>query len=361
MKIYKNFSLKKYNSFGVEVKTLWFIECKSICDIDAILKDERFKNIPVFILGNGNNILFTKDFNGLIIKIKIKEKKIFKENKKYVWLEVGAGEDWMKSLKYIIDNNWGGAENLAHIPSSLGGAVVQNMSAYGHNFRDIVDVVETIEIKSFCKKKFNNKECKFRYHGSIFNKEEKNKYIITKVILKLNKKPKLSLNYSSRHSNKDALLKELKTVSGKPYTIKDIYRAVTNIRKRKLPNFNTQGTVGSVFLNPIISQKQLNDLKKKIPDLQIYPANDTLYVSKNKESELIEKSNQVKVAGAWLLDEIGWAGKKIGHCYTPSNQAYFLCTDKKASGQEILKVIKKMQRDFKKVYGFELEHEVVIM
>lgn len=344
MLIKNDYSLKKNNTFQINAKAKYFIEIENEKDILKIVNNAEFKNIPKFILGNGSNTLFTKNFDGIIIKPAILGKRIINETKNNILLEIGSGENWHKIVNFSVNNNWGGIENLALIPGTVGAAPVQNISAYGQNFSDVFDSLNAINLETGKLKKFSFAECEFGYRNSIFKKRLKNKYLITKIRLWLSKNPQIKSSYYQIGISHNSLKDELEKIAAKPYTIKDIYNAIIKIRAKKLPDEKIIPNAGSFFLNPIISKAKYEKLKKKVPELQCYSA-----------------SNGVKVAAGRLLERAGWLGKWIGNCGIYDKHALIIVTNGKASGMEILNFAEKIKKSFLENYKIKLETEVNVV
>lgn len=343
MEIQSNFSLKSHNTFGVDVKAKYFAYVTKMEDLKEILSNPKYKNEPKFFLGGGSNTLFTKDFDGSVIKINIRNINIVSENENSVEIEIGAGESWNGLVQYAVNNGFAGIENLTLIPGTVGAAPVQNISAYGQNFEDVFLSLEALNTESLEVEIFDKDKCKFGYRDSFFKNEGKGKYVILKVKIKLEKKLEINTEYQSRY---ESLKGELESFTVPPYTIRDVSRAVSQIRFRKFPDWEKNGTAGSFFLNPIITKEKLAEIQKKLPEVQFYPT---------------ENENQVKIAAGWLLEELGWKGKKVGNVGTSPNQSLVVMTFGPVKAQEILDFTKNMQDDFEKNFGIPLEPEVNII
>ena len=256
MKIENNKSLKTLNSFNVDVKAKFFVELESVDEIRELIESSVFKDNKIQILGDGNNILFTKDFDGLVIKPNLKGKDIIKEDDNFVWVELGAGEDWDEFVRWSVSQEYEGIENMILIPSSIGGAVSQNIAAYGQNIMDVVESLKAINLETGEEKVFSNKECEYTYRNSIFKTEMTNKFIITSAIFKLSKNlEKLETTYYERKSRYGSLEDELKTFAKEPYSLKDVMKAVINIRERKLHQWMNMEHVVQ-FLQTLLYQKK---------------------------------------------------------------------------------------------------------
>ncbi|HLE48743.1 MAG TPA: UDP-N-acetylmuramate dehydrogenase [Patescibacteria group bacterium] len=355
MKIFRNYPLKNNNTFKIDVKAKYFAEITSSEDISKILTDKKI-NQNILVLGSGSNILFQKDYPGLLMHIATKGIKILEENEKTVMVEVEAGESWNGFVHWSINNGLSGNENLVLIPGTVGAAVVQNIAAYGQNFEDIFHSLQAVEISSGKTIEFDKIACKFRYRDSYFKKEAKGKFIVTKVRINLSKNEKIDTSYHSRY---ESLEEELKKFANPPYNIRDISKAVTIIRERKFPDWEKVGTVGSFFLNPIISKKHLEEIQKKVPSIQFYPIDKLSYPQ--PDDPKFKYSDYVKVAAGWLLEELGWKGKWIDKIGTSQNQSLVIITQKGATPADIISFSEKMKSDVKKEYGIDLEPEVNII
>src|SRR3989339_160975 len=178
MKIQKNYNLSKLNTFGIKANAKFFVEVNNEEELRELFTDPIFQKNKKFFLGGGSNILFTKDFDGIVVKISLHGKKIIEENDETVLLEVSAGENWHELVTYAVNSNWGGLENLAYIPGTVGAAPVQNIAAYGGNFSDVFESLDAFNVETGKIEKFSKAECGFGYRDSIFKKELKGKYII---------------------------------------------------------------------------------------------------------------------------------------------------------------------------------------
>ena len=338
MKVFTNKSLKDFNQYGVNAQAKYLIEIKNEDDINELVKSEYLNEEKILILGEGNNILFVNDFNGTIIKPVIKGKEVIKEDKENVWIKAYCGENWDNFVKWCVKNNYQGIENMVDIPGNIGGVVSQSIGAYGQNIMDAVESVEAVNLKTGEKRTFTNSECKFSYRSSIFKTTENPEYMIISSTFKLNKgesNPKL--NYSS-------VEEELKTFAQQPYTISDVMQAVINQRKKKLPSTKEYGTCGCVFENPFVTKEKYAALSKVIPNLQSYPAGE-----------------YVKIPAGRIIDELGWKGKWKGNTGVYENHALCVVTNRKASGEEILKLIEEIKAEVKKKYDIDLKYEINII
>lgn len=338
MKIYKDFSLKEFNTFGIDIISKYFININNINDLDKIFNNYNLIKLPKLILGEGSNILFTKNFKGITIKNSLKKIEIFKENKKNIIIKCFSGENWNDIVIWAIKNNFGGLENLSSIPGTAGAAVVQNIGAYGVEIKDVLLGVEVYDIKYHKIIFLSKKNFWLNYRNSSFKNELKNKYFITSIFLILKKKHILNISYNG-------IIQELKYMNINNPNIKNISEAINNIRCKKLVNPKKIGNAGSFFKNPIIYIDILKKLIYKYPDIKYH------FISKNK----------VKLFGAQLIEKTGWKGKRIGEIGISAKQSLILLNYGKANGKEIYMFSEKIIEDVKKKFDIVLEREVVIV
>lgn len=332
-----NFSLKNHNTFGIDVRAKFFSEVKHVADIDALRQQAVF-NQPKLILSGGSNILFTKDFDGLVIKNSIKGMGIIKETETDIFIKVNAGENWHDFVLVCVENNWGGVENLSLIPGQVGTSPMQNIGAYGVEIKDVFHSLEAYHIKKAQIDTFTHSQCEFGYRESIFKKALKGEYIITSVIFKLSKKPQVNVSYGAIQSVLDA--QKITSPS-----IKDVSDAVISIRESKLPNPKEIGNAGSFFKNPVIAKTHFETLQKEYPNIVSYPISDV----------------QVKVPAGWLIDNAGWKGKTFGNYGVHKNQALVLVNYDDAQGKDIFNLAKDIQADIFGKYEIDLEMEVNVL
>ncbi|GMR25267.1 MAG: UDP-N-acetylmuramate dehydrogenase [Ignavibacteria bacterium] len=338
MKLSKNYSLKTLNSFSVDVKTKIYTNVFSVDELKEVILANELSHLKKFILGGGSNILFTKDFDGIVIKNSIPGIKINSEDDKNVIVESGAGVIWDELVQYCVDRNYSGIENLSLIPGSVGAAPIQNIGAYGQELKNTLFELSGIIIETGEEKIFDNSECKFSYRNSIFKNELKDKLIITFVKLKLDKNPKINLTYNP-------VKEEVEKRHIQNPTIKDIREIIIGIRKNKLPDPNEIGNAGSFFKNPVITIEKYNALKKVYPDLNYFPVDE----------------NNVKVSAARLIEICEWKGKRIGNVGTYNKQPLVIINFGDASGEEIYAIAMKIKDEVKKRFDISLENEVNVL
>tara|TARA_B100000683_G_scaffold80607_1_gene79451 strand:+ start:2254 stop:3258 length:1005 start_codon:yes stop_codon:yes gene_type:complete len=333
--IRKNISLKKYNSFNIDVNAKEFVEVNSKDELIEIANKTKDKN--VLYLGGGSNILFTRDFDGIVIHLNIKGIQFEKTNSAETVVQANAGENWNNFVEFCIKNNLGGIENLSMIPGNVGSAPVQNIGAYGVELKDVFLTCEVFNKNDFSIKTYNLEDCKFEYRNSIF-KENKN-LIILSVRLKLrNKNHKINSSYGGINDE----LKKLKI--SKP-TIKDISNVVCSIRKRKLPDPKIIGNAGSFFKNPVVKKDKLEWIKKYFNDVPSYKLDDKNY----------------KIPAAWLIESAGLKGKELDGFGIHKTQPLVLVNYGGARGEDIYKLSLSIKEIIFKIFKIKLETEVNII
>ncbi|WP_074408895.1 MULTISPECIES: UDP-N-acetylmuramate dehydrogenase [Aquimarina] len=337
MEIEYNKSLKKYNTFGIDVVAAEFAAITSESELDTMLLKNN-KN-PLFILSGGSNMLLTKNLDMLVLHIAIKGITAIEESDKYVSVSANAGENWHDFVQYCIKNNYGGLENLSLIPGYVGSAPIQNIGAYGVELKDTMTSCEAININTRKKHIFSKKDCKFGYRNSIFKNDVKGEYIITKVTFRLTKKEH-TLN-TSYGAIENALVNREITQP----TIKDVSEAVIAIRKSKLPDPSQIGNSGSFFKNPVVDVKHFTKLQKAYPNIPFYKIDE----------------EHIKIPAGWLIEQSGFKGKRWGDAGVHEKQALVLVNYDNASGNEILNVSKRILTDIKEKFDILLETEVNII
>ena len=337
MQIQHNFSLKNYNTFGIEAKAKQFIAVHNLDELQSVLKNHSSEK--KFILGGGSNMLLTQDIDALVIHIDLKGKKIIKENDDFVWVESQGGEVWHEFVLWTIDQNFGGLENMSLIPGNVGTTPVQNIGAYGAEIKDTFMSCDAMNILSQDMKTFTKDECKFGYRESIFKQEVKNQYIITSVVFKL-KKHSHNINIGYGDIQSELAKNEITNP-----TIKDVSNAVIAIRNTKLPNPKELGNSGSFFKNPVISRELFEKVQAKFPEVKHFEVSPT----------------EVKVPAGWLIENAGLKGYRKDDAGVHKNQALVLVNYGNATGQDILNLSKYVQKTVFDKYGIAIEAEVNVI
>jgi len=337
MEILENFSLKNYNTFGIEAKARQFISVHNVTELRTVLEENKYQK--KFILGGGSNMLLTKDIEALVMHIDLKGKKIIKEDDDFVWVESQAGENWHEFVIWTIDQNLGGLENMSLIPGNVGTTPVQNIGAYGTEIKDTFDSCEAMTIENQEMKTFTKDKCRFGYRESVFKNEAKDQYIITSVVFRLTKR-----NHKINVSYGDITAELAKNNITNP-TLKEVSNAVIAIRESKLPDPKELGNSGSFFKNPILLKSDFEKIHQKFPEMKYYEVSET----------------EVKVPAGWLIEQAGFKGKRFGDAGIHKNQALVLVNYGNATGQEILDVSKTIQKTIFKTFGINIEAEVNVI
>ena len=337
MKLLQNYPLQDVTTFHAKVFAKYYTVFSSVEFLKQILSSPEVKSMPYIILGGGSNVLFTGNFDGVIIRNAIEGIDIIKEEGDSVFVKANAGERWHDVVLYSVSRNYGGIENLSLIPGTVGAGPIQNIGAYGVELKDVLQEVEAMNIHTLEIRKFSNAECKFGYRDSIFKEEEKGNYIILSVTLKLSKNPKVNVSYGT-------LNKELEAMGVTHPTIKDVSNAVIKIRSSKLPDPDKIGNAGSFFKNPVIPNNQFENIKVSHPNIVSFPATE----------------GHTKLAAGWLIEQCGWKGKRIGDAGVHKDQAMVLVNYANATGKEIYELSAQIINSVKEKFGIELEREVNI-
>jgi UDP-N-acetylmuramate dehydrogenase len=335
MIVQKDVQLKPFNTFGLEATAKYFIEVSSIEQLQEILQSPDYQSTERLILGGGSNMLLTKDFDGLVIKIAIKGFEVVNENEDNIWIKAGAGLGWHDLVMQCVNQNYAGMENLSLIPGTVGAAPMQNIGAYGIEIKEVFEELQALEIATGEIRTFDKATCNFGYRESIFKHEAKGKYIILNVTFKLQKKPTFHIEYG-------AIKDTLAEMGVSEISIKAISDAVIHIRQSKLPNPAEIGNAGSFFKNPEIPKSQFEALKAQFPTIPSYPVSDTT----------------TKVPAGWLIEQAGWKGLRFGNVGVHAKQALVLVNYGGGKGQEIKELSQKIQASVKEKFDIQLSAEV---
>lgn len=336
MEVRENYSLKNYNTFGIDVKCRYFVESDTESEFLEFVSSYELKPEEIMVLGEGSNFLFTDDFDGTVFYPTMKGMEIVEENDEHVWVKVGAGEVWDDFVAWAVEQGYGGVENLSLIPGHVGAAPVQNVGAYGMEAGDTIERVEAIQIEKARKETISAADCRFAYRDSVFKGEWKNRYIVTYVVFRLTKVPEFRLNYGSVREE----LQKLGEVS-----LKNIRRAIIQIRRAKLPDVKELPNAGSFFKNPVVSREQAGQLKERYPELPVYPVDE----------------DRVKLAAGWLIEQCGWKGKDLGKAGVYEKQALILVNRAGASGVEVARLANEVKKSVFMTFGVWIEPEVYVI
>ena len=337
MIIKKNKSLKAYNTFGIAVKARFFCEVNSLEDLSKALQLEEYDK--KFILSGGSNILITNDIDALVVHINLKGIEVLNETDDYVIIKVMAGENWHEMVRWTLEQNYGGLENMSLIPGNTGTAPIQNIGAYGVELKDTMVSCEAMDKRTQELKTFTNEDCQFGYRDSYFKNEGKGKYVITSVNFKLSKK-----NHQLR-TTYGAIETELKNRNITKPNIQNISDAVIAIRQSKLPDPSELGNSGSFFKNPVISKSEFLKFSKNYPEAPFYKLEDGTY----------------KIPAGWLIESCGFKGKRYGDAGIHDKQALVLVNFGNASGDEIKSLAHRIMAEVEKNFQINIYPEVNII
>lgn len=335
MQLQKNISLKSFNTFGIDAKCALFCEIKNTDTLLEVIESPDVKNTPKLILGGGSNMLFTKDYNGLVLKNSLRGITVEREDAEHIWVRAAAGEVWHELVLFCIRNNYAGIENLSLIPGLVGAAPMQNIGAYGIELESVFDSLEAIHLQTGEQVVFKKEDCNFGYRESVFKNKFKDQFVITAVILRLNKKPSFNVTYG-------AIRETLDKMQVQELSIKAISDAVIAIRSSKLPDPKVLGNAGSFFKNPEVQQEVFERTQKEHPNVPHYPAPHGL----------------VKIPAGWLIEQCGWKGKRVGNTGSHKDQALVLVNYGGATGNEVYELAMKIKESVREKFGIEINPEV---
>ena len=334
MKLCNNYSLLPHNTFGMDVCAALFVEYDTVSELRDFLLSETFcAHRSHFIhIGGGSNLLFAGDYQGLVMHSAICDLTVVEDTPSSRLLRVGAGYVWDDFVAYCVEHNLAGVENLSAIPGEVGASAVQNIGAYGVEVCDVIEQVETMDLQGN-PRIFSREECHYGYRDSIFKKELRGQYIVTHVVYRLEKSPAFKLDYGDLRARVEA--------EGVP-TLNAVRQAVTAIRGSKLPDPKILGNAGSFFTNPVIPRTQYEQLKEQYPNMPSYVVDDM----------------HVKVPAGWLIEQVGWKGRALGHAAVHDRQAVVLVNKGGAVGAEVMELADRICEDIYQKYGIRIVPEV---
>lgn len=338
MEIKQDYSLRDLNTFGIEAKAKRYAEAHTQEGLRGLLETDEFLKMPRMILGGGSNILFTKDFDGFVVRMLLKGIEVLYHDDSCVYVKAQAGETWDDFVNFALKNNYGGIENLSLIPGTVGASPIQNIGAYGVEIKDVLHEAEGINLATGKTEVYDNNSCHFGYRSSIFKKELKNNFVITSVTYRLSLNPEINISY-------EALKNELAGMTYAEISIRDVSAAVKKVRRSKLPDPKILGNAGSFFKNPEIEKNKFHELKDKYQDLTGFET----------------ASGKVKIPAGWLIQKAGWRGKRLGNAGSYEKQALILVNYGGASGKEVVELSGAIQASVEKEFGVILETEVNII
>ncbi len=310
-RIQHNVSLTPFNTFRVAARARSYVEIRDIEQLRAALQS-RDSTEPLLILGGGSNLLITQDFPGLALHIKLLGTKIVAQDNEATYVEAAAGENWHDFVRWTLDQQLAGLENLSLIPGTVGATPIQNIGAYGVEMKDFFHSLQALDVVDASVYTFDRAACEFAYRDSVFKRELKDRYVIASVTFRLPRAVKLHLDYGEVRA-------ELDRIDCAAPTARDVSDAVCAIRRRKLPDQTVIGNAGSFFKNPIVDVGELARLRMGYDKIPSYPATD----------------GKVKLAAGWLIEQCGWKGRSLGRAGVHEQHALVLVNRGGATGAEI--------------------------
>jgi UDP-N-acetylmuramate dehydrogenase len=350
MQIKEHVSLKKLNTFGIDVTSRYFIDINSTSELLNLFSQDIILDYPHLILGGGSNILFTRNYSGIVIHMANRgietidpdSGKLLSEDNPpdsdEVFVRVQAGEPWDDLVAYCVDRGWGGLENLSLIPGQAGSSPIQNIGAYGVEMKDYFHSLVAMEKKTGKLVSFDKEACRFGYRDSFFKRQGRDLYVILHVTFRL------TTRNHHLHTSYGSLLPELQAMGINTPGIADIRKAVIAIRNSKLPDPEETGNAGSFFKNPTISDDTFKCLKKSWPDMPGFPV-----------------TGGIKLAAGWLIEKAGWKAYREHDAGVHHKQALVLVNYGAATGNDIIQLAEKISDSIKQLFDIHLDAEVNII
>lgn len=329
--------LKEYNTFGIEARANRFISLDNENEAHDFIVSNNMRSEEILILGGGSNLLFTGDYKGTVIHPVSDRIEMVMRGEDTVFVAAWAGTRWDELVAWAVERELGGIENLSYIPGSVGAVPIQNIGAYGAEVADVITTVRAISLEDGSFREFNRAECEFGYRNSIFKNELRGKYLITTVIFELSRCPS---NFNISYGDLEKRVESLGEVN-----LMNIRKAVTEVRKQKLPEPSEFGNAGSFFKNPVIDKELALELEKEFKGIPSWPAQD----------------EKVKMAAAWLIEQCGYKGYSRGKAGIHQNQPLVIINLGNATGDEILELSRQVGDSVYKKFGIKLEREVNVV
>lgn len=325
------YSLLSYNTFGIDVSAARFLEYTSVEELQQLIAQGAVTT-PFLHIGGGSNLLFTKDYDGLILHSRIEGIEVTEEDARSVSVRVGAGIVWDDFVAYCVERGWYGAENLSLIPGEVGASAVQNIGAYGVEVKDLITAVETVNIQGE-KRVYSVEECEYAYRNSLFKRPENKSVFVTHVCFRLGKEAHYTLDYGTIRQELDKY---------PALTLPVVRKVIIDIRESKLPDPKVMGNAGSFFMNPIVPKEKLADLQREYPQIPYYELTD----------------GRVKIPAGWMIDQCGWKGKSLGPAAVHDKQALVLVNKGGAKGSDIIALSDAVRASVREKFGIDIHPEV---
>lgn len=328
------YSLLPYNTFGIDVSASRFLEYASVAELKGYIAQGAVTT-PFLHIGGGSNLLFTKDYDGLILHSRIGGIEVTAEDSQTVSLRVGAGVVWDDFVACCVEHGWYGAENLSLIPGEVGASAVQNIGAYGVEVKDLITAVETVNIQGY-ERVYFVEECEYAYRNSIFKRPENKSVFVTYVRFRLSKEERYTLDYGT-------IRQELAKYPAP--TLPIVRKVIIEIRESKLPDPKVTGNAGSFFMNPIVAKEKLEALQRDYPRIPYYELPD----------------GRVKIPAGWMIDQCGWKGKSLGPAAVHDKQALVLVNRGGAKGCDVIALSNAVRASVRDKFGIDIHPEVNVI
>ena len=328
------YSLLPYNTFGIDVSASRFLEYASVAELEEYIAQGAVTT-PFLHIGGGSNLLFTKDYDGLVLHSRIGGIEVTAEDSQAVSLRVGAGVVWDDFVACCVEHGWYGAENLSLIPGEVGASAVQNIGAYGVEVKDLITAVETVNIQGY-ERVYSVEECEYAYRNSIFKRPENKSVFVTYVRFRLSKEERYTLDYGT-------IRQELAKYPAP--TLPIVRKVIIEIRESKLPDPKVTGNAGSFFMNPIVAKEKLEALQRDYPRIPYYELPD----------------GRVKIPAGWMIDQCGWKGKSLGPAAVHDKQALVLVNRGGAKGSDIIALSDAVRASVRDKFGIDIHPEVNVI
>lgn len=328
------YSLLPYNTFGIDVSASRFLEYASVAELKEYIAQGAVTT-PFLHIGGGSNLLFTKDYDGLILHSRIGGIEVTAEDSQAVSLRVGAGVVWDDFVACCVEHGWYGAENLSLIPGEVGASAVQNIGAYGVEVKDLITAVETVNIQGY-EHVYSVEECEYAYRNSIFKRPENKSVFVTYVRFRLSKEERYTLDYGT-------IRQELAKYPAP--TLPIVRKVIIEIRESKLPDPKVTGNAGSFFMNPIVAKEKLEALQRDYPRIPYYELPD----------------GRVKIPAGWMIDQCGWKGKSLGPAAVHDKQALVLVNRGGAKGSDVIALSDAVRASVRDKFGIDIHPEVNVI
>ena len=328
------YSLLPYNTFGIDVSASRFLEYASVAELKEYIAQGAVTT-PFLHIGGGSNLLFTKDYDGLILHSRVGGLEVTAEDSQTVSLRVGAGVVWDDFVACCVEHGWYGAENLSLIPGEVGASAVQNIGAYGVEVKDLITAVETVNVQGYGRV-YSVEECEYAYRSSIFKRPENKSVFVTYVRFRLSKEERYTLDYGT-------IRQELARYPAP--TLPIVRKVIIEIRESKLPDPKVMGNAGSFFMNPIVAKEKLEALQRDYPRIPYYELPD----------------GRVKIPAGWMIDQCGWKGKSLGPAAVHDKQALVLVNRGGAKGSDIVALSDAVRASVRDKFGIDIHPEVNVI